>query len=337
MLRTQLRRSTVTCRLPLTSSLVRISSRHAATALRPPPPSDYVYDGGRPQLYSLPTLPPMPPPLPVDVEPTATRRETAHGLAVEPGVTLAHHAPGAQEQLAILGVCLTTGNLKRAEEIAKRIITAWKKAGEAGQLSNVLTPRIHADFIKAYLGRAMQIGATPAEVKDAVHQTWTYFDSLFEHQWNVVDPITQRKHGVSGAVDSTVVATMLKGFTALGPAVYNPSSESDPERILRPITAVLPRLAQAGVELDEVLRDAIFELDTPLYFGSVSRQAALDALIETGQGRAGWSKFKDVVANCAVEVKRFEEGRDVDVPAEKENVAEVAPVVGVRSRLFHRS
>ncbi|BGP03375.1 DNA-directed RNA polymerase [Rhodotorula toruloides ATCC 204091] len=328
MLRTQLRLSSATCRLPLTPSLTRISSRHAATAVRPPPPAEYVYDGGRPQLYSLPTLPPMPPPLPVDVEPTATRRDTRYGVAVEPGVTLAHHAPAAQEQLAILGVCLSTGNLKRAEEIAKRIVVAWKRAGEAGQLSNVLSPRIHADFIKAYLGRAMQPGVTPAEAKDAVHRTWTYFDHLFEPQWNVVDPITQRKHGVSGAVDATVIATMLKGFTALGPAFYNPSPESDPERILRPITAILPLMPKAGVELDEVLRDPIFALDAPIYFGSVTRSAAVNALIETGEGRSGWSRFKDLVAHAAAEVKRFEEGRDAEVPAEKENVAEVAPVQG---------
>lgn len=307
----------------------------------------------------------MPPPLPADIASADTVLLTNGAPSLAPGVTMAHQAPAAAEQLAILGACLSSGDVARAEEVAKRIRTQWDRAGKVGSLSTLLPPRVHTDFLKAYfvratLPRTLRSAAPPESLassyeglnlppatpstdqstrirgdtpllstaaRRSIHKAWTYFDSLFGPQWDAVDPLTQRiRKGENGAIDASVIAVMLKGVSALGLDVYNPSSLSDPDRIFRPVTYLLPVLRQTGIDLLDVVRDPIFDIDLPSYLGKCSREQALDALEQTGKGREGWDEWQAVIDDVKREVERIREGRE-KVAKERQAVEELDPVV----------
>ncbi|BGP42996.1 DNA-directed RNA polymerase [Rhodotorula kratochvilovae] len=308
----------------------------------------------------------MPPPLPADVDPADTTIHTAAGATLASGVTITHQLPAAQEQLAVLNACLASGDLGRAEDVAKRIRTNWVRGGEIGSLSMVLPPRVHADFLKAYFVRAIQphrahaalatpglaagfegLGLPPSRYGAAgedkaslsqqrntmrfVAKVWAYFDSLFGGQWDVIDPLTKRtRRGVNGAIDTSVLAIMLKGLTALGPDVYNPSSLTDPDRIARPITYILSVLRQTGIELQDVMRDPLFDIELPSYLGSVSRDRVLEAFRETGRGRESWDEWERVLDDVKADVDRLREGREKE-QKEREVVAELDPVTSPTS------
>lgn len=309
----------------------------------------------------------MPPPLPADISSSDTVLHSSDGgTSLAPGVTLAHQAPAAAEQLAILGACLSSGDVARAEEVAKRIRTQWARGGSVGSLSTLLPPRVHTDFLKAYFVRAIlprtlrptlstesltksfeglnlppspvggdsafdnQAAAHPplsTAARRSIHKAWTYFDSLFGSQWDAVDPLTHRtRRGDNGAIDASVIAVMLKGVASLGPDVYNPSSLSDPDRIFRPVTYLLPVLRQTGIDLLDVVRDPIFDIDLPSYLGKCSREQALEALEKTGKGREGWDEWQAVIDEVKREVERIREGRE-KVAKERQAARELDPVV----------
>ncbi|GAA5880749.1 hypothetical protein JCM8547_008958 [Rhodosporidiobolus lusitaniae] len=346
MLRTQLRLSSV--RLPLSRSLLRSPSRfqHAATATSsypsppetPPAPNRGVgpITGA---LYSVPPLPSMPPPLPADVSPAEAAATSAPSLA-----PISAQALGGQEQLAVLNACLASGDITRAEDVARRIRAKWLKDGQGGSLSTLLPPRVHADFLKAHLVRAVQpfnlnpaphlqkgsafeqsLAAQSAKLDSTlgsasrsvvqlnryVAKAWAYFDSLRSSQWDLVDPLTFRvRKGENGAIDATVLAVMLKGITALGPDIYNPSTLTDPNRNHRPITCFLPILRELKIDLRSVLLEPIFDIDLPSYLGAVSREQVLSALQETGQGREGWDEWARVIEEVTSDLQRLKEGRE---------------------------
>lgn len=379
MLRTQLRLSPAACRAARLRPAVRIGARWQSTnspetaagtasdAGPPPFPRSTPAPSDQPRahaLYTVTPLPPMPPPLPADISSADTVLHSGGTSSLAPGVTIAHQAPAAAEQLAILGACLSSGDVARAEEVAKRIRTQWARAGNVGSLSTLLPPRVHTDFLKAYFVRAIlprslrSPGATESLAKSfeglnlppsnttsaeasadksvaplstasrrSIHKAWTYFDSLFGSQWDAVDPLTQRtRRGHNGAIDASVIAVMLKGVTSLGFDVYNPTSLSDPDRIFRPITYLLPVLRQTGIDLLDVVRDPIFDIDLPSYLGKCSREQALDALEKTGKGREGWDEWQAVIDEVKREVERLREGREKEAK-EREAVEELDPVV----------
>ncbi|POY72881.1 putative DNA-directed RNA polymerase [Rhodotorula taiwanensis] len=379
MLRTQLRLSPAACRAARLRPAVRIGARWQSTntletaagtasdAGPPPFPRSTPAPSDRPRahaLYTVTPLPPMPPPLPADISSADTVLHSGGTSSLAPGVTIAHQAPAAAEQLAILGACLSSGDVARAEEVAKRIRTQWARAGNVGSLSTLLPPRVHTDFLKAYFVRAIlprslrSPGATESLAKSfeglnlppsnatsteasvdksvaplstasrrSIHKAWTYFDSLFGSQWDAVDPLTQRtRRGHNGAIDASVIAVMLKGVTSLGFDVYNPTSLSDPDRIFRPITYLLPVLRQTGIDLLDVVRDPIFDIDLPSYLGKCSREQALDALEKTGKGREGWDEWQAVIDEVKREVERLREGREKEAK-ERKAVEELDPVV----------
>ncbi|GAA6052924.1 hypothetical protein JCM3770_006736 [Rhodotorula araucariae] len=372
MLRTQLRLSAPSCRLPLSRSLLRAPTRFASAAAAPSstassgdvPPH---IERARHALYTVPPLPPMPPPLPADVDRADTTIHTAAGATLASGVTLVHQLPAAQEQLAVLNACLASGDLGRAEDVAKRIRSNWQRGGEVGSLSMLLPARVHADFLRAYFIRAIQPHrafsplATPGLVagfeglglpssryslEDTklnqsqqrntlrfVAKAWAYFDSLFGGQWDVIDPLTKRtRRGVNGAIDAGVLAIMLKGLTALGPDVYNPSSLTDPDRVARPITYILSVLRQTGIELQDVMRETVFDIELPSYLGTVSRDRVLEAFRETGRGRDSWDEWERVLDDVKADVDRLSEGREKEQQA-REVVAELDPVTSSTSEV----
>ncbi|GAA5915366.1 hypothetical protein JCM8208_007691 [Rhodotorula glutinis] len=369
MLRTQLRLSSSSCRLPFARSLWRAPTRHASSAAAAATPSRSGDDlpphleRARHALYTVPPLPPMPPPLPADVDPADTTIHTTAGSTLASGVTLGHQLPAAQEQLAVLNACLASGDLNRAEDVAKRIRANWVRGGEIGSLSMLLPPRVHADFLKAYFARAIQPPYLPlsaqsltagydglglpsgtlgtGERKASVSQqrntmrfvakVWAYFDSLSGAQWDVIDPLTKRtRRGINGAIDAGVLAVMLKGLTALGPDIYNPSSLTDPDRVCRPITYVLSILRQSGIELQDVMRDTVFDIELPSYLGSVSRDQVLDAFRATGRGRESWDEWDGVLDEVKADVDRIREGREQEQKA-RSVVAELDPVISPKS------
>ncbi|GJN93218.1 hypothetical protein Rhopal_006265-T1 [Rhodotorula paludigena] len=311
----------------------------------------------------------MPPPLPADVDPADTSIHSTTGSTLSSGVTLGHQVPAAQEQLAVLNACLASGDLSRAEEVAKRIRNNWAKGGEVGSLSMVLPPRVHADFLKAYFVRAVQphrglasalgspptltgsyeglglppaSGASRAEVKHEpqartvlryVQKVWGYFDNLFGPAWDLVDPLTKRtRRGHNGAIDAHVLAVMLKGLVALGPEIYNASPLSDPDHVCRPLTWILPTLRQIGIDLQDVVRDPIFDIDLPSYLGPVSRDRVIEALRETGRGREGWYEWASVLDEVQAEVDRLREGR-AKAQEVRKKAAELDPVLSSTSEV----
>ncbi|BGP17999.1 hypothetical protein JCM10213_005038 [Rhodosporidiobolus nylandii] len=341
MLRTQLRLPS-SARLSLSRSFLRTPLPRAGVATSAYATHDPAPTRERPEgpilgaLYSVPPLPSMPPPLPADVSP-ASASHAGHTLGTSAPATAT--MLGAAEQLAVLNACLASGDISRAEDVARRIRAKWLKDGDGGSLSTLLPPKVHADFLKAHLVRAVQPYAmhnpraaafesgfggsqqsaglgnafanrSVVQLNRYVAKAWAYFDSLLSAQWDVVDPITGRvRKGVNGAIDPTVLAVMLKGIVSLGPDVYNPSTLSDPNRNHRPITYFLPIMRQLGIDLRSVMLEPIFDINLPSYLGECPRERVLDALAETGPGREGWEEWERVIAEVRDDAKRLKEGR----------------------------
>ncbi|KAK4053626.1 DNA-directed RNA polymerase [Microbotryomycetes sp. JL221] len=290
-------------------------------------------------LYTVPPLPPLPPPLPADIAAGQVGAST-HEYAP---TSVSNNAPAAQEQLAVLNACLASGDILRAEEVAKRIRSNWVKAGRKVPLADVLPTRVHADFLKAYLSGALvpqlpgasgssasvstllssSTSTDPAPLNlerlKLVAKAWTYFDSLFTGEWDIHSSHSTRP---THAVDPSVFAVMLKGLTAAGEGVYRPNSTTDPNHWLRPITSVLPVLRKTGHQLLTVLRDPIFMVELPSYLGKVSSLDVLDKLEAVGKGRSGWEEWVSVVENARVELERLQEGKEMK---KREQMPELLP------------
>ncbi|GAA5994220.1 hypothetical protein JCM5350_007307 [Sporobolomyces pararoseus] len=371
MLRTRILRSNILARLPPSHRPI-LSSRLASSATAHS--SSHDLHRNRSPLYTVTPLPPIPPPLPADVPPSETSHippsqstaETESALSA--GVTVAHQLPAAQEQLAVLNACLSSGDITRAEDVAKRIKANWTKSGELGSLSTLLPCRVHADFLKAYFVRALQpflqennksqkpkSSTTAGEYEGLglpslveqrnlpnhsalsmrnnvqstrhISKAWAYFDSLYGPQWDAFDHQTRKiKRGVNGAIDAGVFAAMFKGLVKLGPDVYNPSSLTDPDRVFRPITYLLPAMRKAKIDLESVMKDSIFDVDLPSYLGNLEREQVLDALQETGRGREGWEEWERIVDEVRTVLARMREGREKE-QQEKPQVPELDPVM----------
>ncbi|GAA6062188.1 hypothetical protein JCM10212_001352 [Sporobolomyces blumeae] len=393
MLRTRLLRSATprlstpslarSLRSPLAAASLPSSSRHSSTSTTSHSSADL--HRNRSPLYTVTPLPPIPPPLPADVTSVETFPSSdgsagsspAAEAALHRGVTIGHQLPAAQEQLAVLNACLSSGDISRAEEVAKRIRTNWTKMGEVGSLSTLLPSRVHADFIKAYLVRALQplfqyemtlqkqalkvsLSSSPASILNEaesagvvpsyadqrdpptaaalslrssnqtsrfISRAWSYFDSLYGSQWDAYDPTTRKvMKGVNGAIDSSVFAVLFKGLVKLGESVYNPSSLTDPDRVYRPITYLLPALKRAGIELEQVLRDPIFDVGLPSYLGQLERERVLEALEKTGKGREGWDEWQRAIDELRSELGRLREGREKE-EKERTKAVELDPVM----------
>jgi len=378
MLRTRLLRSTTLPRSPfstnnrlaLSPSSIRFAS--AATAV-----SSHDLHRNRSPLYTVTPLPPIPPPLPADVAASDTSTTIPPSSSspssedsdssLHRGVTISHQLPAAQEQLAVLNACLASGDIQRAEDVAKRIKSNWSKLGEVGSLSTLLPSRVHADFLKAYLVRALQPfqqsepsksqpnkgtkgyeglslpsladqrNLTPPsapfpmrsnlQTSRYISKAWAYFDSLYGPQWDAFDPATRRvKRGVNGAIDAGVFAALFKGLVKLGSDVYNPSSLTDPDRVYRPITYLLPAMRKAKINLETVLKDPVFDVDLPSYLGQLDRELVLDALQETGKGREGWEDWERIVDEVRGVIVEMKEGR-VKEEQERSQAPELDPVM----------
>lgn len=381
MLRTRILRSNILARLPPSHRPI-LSSRLASSATAHS--SSHDLHRNRSPLYTVTPLPPIPPPLPADVPPSETSHippsqstaETESALSA--GVTVAHQLPAAQEQLAVLNACLSSGDITRAEDVAKRIKANWTKSGELGSLSTLLPCRVHADFLKAYFVRALQpflqennksqkpkSSTTAGEYEGLglpslveqrnlpnhsalsmrnnvqstrhISKAWAYFDSLYGPQWDAFDHQTRKiKRGVNGAIDAGVFAAMFKGLVKLGPDVYNPSSLTDPDRVFRPITYLLPAMRKAKIDLESVMKDSIFDVDLPSYLGNLEREQVLDALQETGRGREGWEEWERIVDEVRTVLARMREGREKE-QQEKPQVPELDPVMATVSfAIVHR-
>lgn len=369
MLRTRLLRSTALTRIP-SSSRLSLSSRSASSATANPPSHDSRWN--RSPLYHGSRLPPIPPPLPADAQSAETPSQLSASSdpdAVLNSDVLSQKLPAAQEQLAVLNACLGSGDVSRAEDVARRIKANWSKVGGHGvSFATLLPTRVHADFLKAYFVRALEplsketarnqangdlqdptkgykgLGLPSlVEARDFpthsalsmrsnvqssrnVEKAWAYFDSLYGPQWDAYDSSARRtKPGVNGAIDAAVFAAMFKGLVKLGSDVYNPSSLTDPDRVFRPITYLLPAMRKAEVDLQAVMEDSIFDVDLPSYLGKVDREKVLDALQETGRGREGWEEWERVVDEVRVVVARMREGREKE-QMDKPQVPELDPV-----------
>lgn len=268
-------------------------------------------------LYKASPLPPLPPPLPLD----ADQEITAPLYAAS---RLASAQSSANEQLAILDACLSSGDLPRAEQIMDRIQQNFleRERSTVKILAEILPPRVHADFLKAYLSTAIMpqrhhdSGTAEQHKKRFVTKAWAYWDALFERKWTAISA-SKRK---SRAIDRSVVAVMLKGLTACGPALYNPSAESDPDGSIRPITALLPVIEMHDITLEQVMHDPIFQLELPSYLGKVDREHVLDALLETGKGR---SRFDEWIARID-DARAFVREDDASLQRERESVQAIA-------------
>ena len=228
----------------------------------------------------------------------------------------------------MLNACLASGDVARAEEVAKRIQRAWQRSADATALSSVLPPRVHADFIKTYLASSLvpvlppvkgqaQAAATREALAEAeaeapsparaelIQKAWIYFDSLADAQWLGLNADGRK---VNLAIDASVLAAMFKGLVAAGPGVYAPDHKSDPRGKFRPITYLLKPIDQLKISLLDVMRESIWDVSLPSYFGHVSRERALDALEHTGNTRAGWEDWGEIVRNVRETVRAEQEG-----------------------------
>lgn len=305
-------------------------------------------------LYTVPPLPPLPPPLPSDA---------ADPGAVSPAssTSVIQNAPAHHEQLAVLNACLASGDINRAEEVAKRLRFNWAKTRIGGGdkalrgLGLVLPPRVHADFLRAYLASALLISKPsasrsfaetleasstykPAGVNKAryIHKAWLYFDSLLTDQWYSPSG-PHNKKSYNQAIDATVFAVLLKGLTAAGPAIYNPSALTDPDNWQRPITHLLPFLEKFNLTLLDVMSDSVFDVDLTSYLGRVTREDVLDVITKTGNGRSGWGEWQGVVDGVREAFERKVDGHAEGL-ANRAQAKDLDPTTAVsrilRFRLF---
>ncbi|KAK4701543.1 hypothetical protein P7C70_g4683, partial [Phenoliferia sp. Uapishka_3] len=250
-----------------------------------------------PSLYSSPILPPLGAPLPTDAL-----------LYSSSNFNVNLREPSSHEQSAVLDACLTSGELTRAEEVATRMSAAWGrkrqlfKNGEGphpGNLSEVLPPRVHADFLRGYLVKALKASQEVTEVLRRekgvwVGKAWAYFDNLSGQVW--WDTTT----GTNRAIDAEVIAVMFKGLVSLTP--YSEGGE-------RKITSLLSALQVTGVRLGDVLRSGSFELEGEEFAGNVTREMVLDALDKAGSGAVyeDWrEKVRELREEFEVERERLE-------------------------------
>lgn len=337
-------------RLASTATQISTEPRGAVSLPRDLPPPERL--SRRTPLYTVPPLPPLPPPLPADV----AGAQAGNGGHTYAPTSISHNAQGAQEQLAVLNACLASGDIARAEEVAKRIRLNWIKSGKRGALSDLLPSRVHADFLRAYLSSALvpqlphkSVNLSTASSKGRgdnaalpdftqgntatrsrlVSKAWAYFDSLLSEEWD--GSVSSRGHadlpmgGSFPALDPSIFAVMFKGLVAAGPATYHPNSLTDPEHWLRPITHLLPHLRSSGHTLVNVLRDPIFLVDLPSYLGHVDRSKVLDALCSTGEGRSGWDEWEGIVRATREELAADEQGREAARRQVTRDVPELLP------------
>lgn len=149
------------------------------------------------------------------------------------GSTLSQHnvypASSTLEQLALLEVCLATGNIPRARKVFDAIRTLYQKESSyhsssseqyddfdpsSGQwrrrlqFSDVVPASIHPQFLRAYFRQAIVLdNASPSKVNRlkklaAVSQAWEWFGMLLNEE------------GTYGRLDDGAWAIMLKGLVA---------------------------------------------------------------------------------------------------------------------------
>lgn len=314
------------CRFASTATQASTSAPLATSLPSSPAPPEPLRRTRSP-LYTVAPLPPLPPPLPVDA---------AGPTTFTPSSVLHQNPSVAHEQLAVLNACLASGDITRAEEVAKRIKASWAASAKpsTAKLSAMLPSRVHADFLRAYLSSSLVpkipslSNGDTASVSRAklVHKAWSYFDSLAGEQWES----TVGKQKVNAAIDSSVVAVMMKGLVASGAATYHPSSLTDPDNWLRPITHLLPYLTSYRISLLDVLRDPVFDIELPSYLGKVERTDVLEAIERTAAGRSGWTEWEGQVKRVREIVQSDKEGREA---IKKIEVAELDPTRSVRSLL----
>ncbi|KAL8279631.1 hypothetical protein RQP46_007944 [Phenoliferia psychrophenolica] len=286
-------------------------SPYSSTPPTPPPPSPL---RPRTSLYSQPTLPPIAAPLPVD----GLFFSSPH-LAQPPREQPVH------EQLAVLDACLNSGEITRAEEVASRINQAWARrknaykqeaAPDPGSLAELLPPRVHADFLRAYLQKALALNTAAETSESARHdktvwiaKAWAYFDTLTDSAWWVRTRRAER----NGAIDKDVLAVLLKGLVRAGPECYNPPSDSRVR--IRRISTVLSRLDEFDVPLAHVLRSDVFSLDSQVYLGSVSPEEVLNALEESGSGGEVFREWEGVISSLRDELRGEQDRREAQTKA----------------------
>ncbi|KAM0786030.1 hypothetical protein ACM66B_006845 [Microbotryomycetes sp. NB124-2] len=296
-----------------------------------PPPPQSSRRSRSPLLYTVPPLPPLPPPLPADIV-ARNQGLSAHEYAP---TSVSSNAPAAQEQLAVLQACLASGDLARAEEVAKRIKANWIKGGKRMPLSDLLPPQLHSDFLRAYLSSAL-VPTKPGSSSSSsfgsskqnstrielVAKAWSYFRSLFTGDWNSTTSPNSMQARYN--IDVSVFAVMLKGLTAAGESIYRPTQATDPNGWLVPITGVLVEAKKSGYSTFDVLKDPIFDVNLPSYLGKIDQDQVLDAIVATGTGRDGWQDFVAEVEEARHQIKALKEGRE-RVREQREALPELLP------------
>jgi DNA-directed RNA polymerase len=291
-------------RLPCTCA-IRSASTATATATNPtsytttPPTAEpQPLTRTRRPLYSLPPLPPLPTPLPLDADPLDLGFSTTNVSTIA----------GSAEQLAILSACLASGDTVRAEEIAKRIHRTWilRRANLSNaelptreeSLASLLPARVHTDFFKGYFSSAILPGTLiKRQRSEIVHKSEVYFNSLFSSSYET------REEGrtVNLAIDKGTVATIFKGLTAIQAEGLPSWSRSSFERLLS-----LMRIQK--ITLGDVMTNAIWRVELPSYIGTVKEEAGLDMLEKRGPETSEWDS--DWVQAVKDARKRIGESRE---------------------------
>ncbi|SCV72946.1 BQ2448_6871 [Microbotryum intermedium] len=311
--------SSSTTRFSHPSASVDPSSSFASSFPPPPPPASISNESllrrsGHP-LYSVPPLPPLAPPLPADVE----RAENCSSSSSSTLPTPANWTTPtqSQEQLAVLNACLASGDVTRAEEVARRILAYGNDS-----LTTLLPPRVHADFLRAYLSSALikALVPTPSDTpsvplsesvrSDYIVKAWSYFDSLQRPQW--WDEATE----FNLAINEGVMAVMFKGLVAAGPSIYNPTLPSPTKETslsmrknqpwLKPLTTLLDLVERHRLGLKDILNDTIWHVELPSYLGKVTPLQVLDALVETGKEQEEWKAWEEEIEELRNEFQEIE-------------------------------
>ncbi|KAI5477684.1 mitochondrial RNA polymerase [Pseudohyphozyma bogoriensis] len=239
--------------------------------------------------------------------------------AIYPGSSayaLAGVIANSNDQIPILTACLANGDLTRAEEVAQKIMSVWLKSHQvrlennvseetSKSLSDVLPPKIHADFVRAYFAAALfpntKSSPTDSQKSMLVQKAWSYFEGLFSHVWEV----TEGRRTTNTALDAGVFAMLFKGFAAIQQRSWQSLLAEGQSSV-----HLLAMMEENGIKLLDVIRDPVFDAEGDAYLGVVGREAVLTMVEEEVSSQDGSEFWSRVLSETKSQLKRDEEGKE---------------------------
>lgn len=248
----------------------------------------------------------------------------------------------------MLNACLANGDVNRAEEVAGKIAEGWEGTGR-GKLelvASVLGPKVHAEFLRAYLMKVLDGNAggwVPRSKtnlvgkNEGIRKSWAYLNPLIKLQEETPKRVLDKFPLV---VDSMVLATFLKGLVLARTLI----GEKETNRYGGGILALLEVGEGLGIGFGEIVSEGVWELGEH-YLGVVGRKEVVDVVeeevrkaVEEGAWKEETERWAKMVKSVRKKLEKEEvEAKDDTVGEELRPTFTVSCPFFFFSRLFFSS